>query len=170
MVFSGVVNWPNSELKQRRIWTAHVDRKWGLFHCNVPSCDATTFVLRLYFFLMNLLVNAKSPLLIGVRAQDSVFVNQHNKNFRFEFPTTSSSEWISIFRSSQTNTTTWWGKSKLFENFFKVVSFHSVLFLELKGSWAESKNDSKGKVNGWRRSMYLWVALSLNKKSKHPSG
>ena len=29
MVFSGVVNWPNRELKQRRFWTAHVNRKWG---------------------------------------------------------------------------------------------------------------------------------------------
>ena len=67
MVFSGVVNWSNRELKQRRIWTAHVDRKWGLFHCNVPSCDATKFVLRLYFLLMNLLMNAESPLVIGVR-------------------------------------------------------------------------------------------------------
>ena len=83
MVFSGVVNWPNRELKQRRFWTAHVNRKWGLFHFNVPSCDATTFVLRLYFLLMNLFMNAKSLLLIGVRRskkafpEDSAFVNQH---------------------------------------------------------------------------------------------
>ena len=51
--------------------------------------------------------------------------------------------------------------SKLFSKWF---SFHSAMFLELTGSWGESKKDSKGKVNGWRRSMYVWVALSLNKK------
>ena len=50
-----------------RFWTAHVNRKWGLFHFNVPSCDAATFVLPLYFLLMNLLMSANSSLLIGVR-------------------------------------------------------------------------------------------------------
>ena len=74
-------------------------------------------------------MNAKSSLLIGVRRSETPLlrivsvVNQHNQNFWFEFPTTSGSEWISIFRSSQTNTTTSRGKSKHFENFFLVVSF-----------------------------------------------
>ena len=31
------------------------------------------------------------------------------------------------------------------------------------GGGGESKKDSKGEVDGWRRSMYLLVALSLNK-------
>ena len=99
--------------------------------------------------------------------QDSVFVNQHNQNFRFEFPTTSGSEWISISRSSQTNTTTSWGKAKLFRNFFWLV----FPFSPVPRTYRElgmSKNDSKGEVDGWRRSMFLLVALSLKKKRKTP--
>ena len=151
MVFSGLVNWPNRELKQRRFWTAHVNRKWGLFHFNVPSCDATIFVLRLYFLLMNLLMNAKSPLLIGVRRSKTPLlrtvsvVNQHNQNFRFEFSTTSGSQWINISRSSQTNTTTSWGKSKLFENFCLVPR----TYRELRGvkKWFQGKNWRVAAIN-----------------------
>ena len=158
MVFSGLVNWPNRELKQRRFWTAHVNRKWGLFHFNVPSCDATTFVLRLYFLLMNLLMNAKSPLVIGVRRSKTPLlrtvsvVNQHNQNFRFEFSTTSGSEWISISRSSQTNTTTSWGKSKLLKNCFWVVFFpfspNPRTYRELR--WGEGKVKKWFQGRSWR--------------------
>ena len=80
--------------------------KWGLFYFNVPSCDATTFVQRLYFLLMNLLTNAKSPLLIGLlRSKTPLFRTVY---LWTNTTRTSGSEWISISRSSQTNTTTSW--------------------------------------------------------------
>ena len=94
---------------ERRMSTGSETRT---FHFNEPSCDATTFVLRLYFLIMNLLITAKNPLLIGVRRSKTPLfrtvsiVNQHKQNFRFEFPTTFGSQWISISRSFQTNTTT----------------------------------------------------------------
>ena len=88
-------------------------------------------------------------------AQDSVsVVNQHYQNFRFEIPTTSGSQWISISRSSQTNKTTSWGKSKLFKNFSEVVffSFSPVprTYMELGGG---------GRVKKWFQGRSWRVAV-----------
>ena len=178
---------------ERRMSTGSEDFSILMWRCHI--CAVTVFSLNELAHERKKSTCDWRTSLKNAFAQDSVFVNQHNQNLRFEFPTTSGSEWISISRSSQTNTTTSWGKSKLFENFcpvprtyreLRVVNgsafpedpkqtrqprevnpnFSKIfaLFLELTGSWGESKNDSKGKVDGWRRSMYLLVALSLNKK------
>ena len=74
------------------------DRSEASFYFNVPSCDAPTFVLRLYFLLMNLLTNAKSPLLIELlRSKTPLFRTVY---LWTNTTRTSGCEWISISRSS----------------------------------------------------------------------